>query len=61
MQILGRCFVLNKQYQFHHVIPQQYGGQHVWWNGHPVAVPGHQKIVHGKNSVLTSIIKKTDS
>ena len=46
-----------KQYHFHHIIPQQYAGPHAWWNGHPVAVPGHQSAMHGKDSVLTNILR----
>jgi hypothetical protein len=41
----------GKDFQAHHVIPQQYGGTNQWWNLHPV--PGgraHQGGVHGVGS-----------
>jgi hypothetical protein len=46
-----------KRYQFHHIIPQQYGGPHAWWNGHPLLPDFHQGGIHGKYSILTGILK----
>jgi predicted ribonuclease toxin of YeeF-YezG toxin-antitoxin module len=47
----------GKQYQFHHIIPQQYGGPHAWWNGHPVPVPEHQTLTHSSKGTLYNIMK----
>lgn len=47
-----------KKYQAHHIIPQEFGGPHAWWNMHPAHKDIHQGGIHGKNSELKKIIKK---
>jgi filamentous hemagglutinin family protein len=45
--------------QLHHIIPQEVGGLHEWWNIHPLrAGSAHQGGVHGKNSPLRQIMKE---
>ncbi len=44
-------------HQLHHIIPQQVGGPHEWWNAHPVAQPSHQGGIHGKGSALQTLLK----
>jgi hypothetical protein len=47
--------------QIHHIIPQQVGGPHEWWNMHPLeAGRHHQGGVHGKDSVLRKITKENE-
>lgn len=42
------------RHQIHHIIPQELGGPHVWWNAHPLEAGGaHQGGVHGSGSPLT--------
>ncbi len=48
----------GKKYQAHHIVPQQLGGKHEWWNMHPVPTPEHQNIVHGSSGVLNEILKE---
>ena len=46
-------------HQFHHIIPQQVGGPHKWWNGHPLSRgEHHQGGVHGAGSVLNQMLKE---
>ena len=45
-------------YQAHHIVPQQLGGKHEWWNMHPVPQKGHQGGVHGRGSHLNQIVKE---
>jgi 5-methylcytosine-specific restriction endonuclease McrA len=46
-------------HQAHHIIPQQLGGPHEWWNIHPIPLKGHQGGVHGSGSPLNKILKDT--
>lgn len=51
---------VNKDHQLHHIIPQDVGGPHEWWNAHPLrAGSSHQGGVHGKDSPLRQIIKES--
>lgn len=54
--------VINRQKMkfpchFHHIIPQNVGGPHTWWNGFPVPPELHQKVVHGTSSALKKLLK----
>ena len=43
----------GQKYQLHHIIEQQYGGEHEWWNAHPAKFPTeHQGGVHAAGSPL---------
>lgn len=45
--------------QAHHIIPQQNGGPHTWWNMHPLtAGKHHQGGVHGSGSILNQMLKE---
>ena len=47
-----------ERHQIHHIIPQELGGPHVWWNAHPLqAGTPHQGGVHGSGSPLNQILK----
>ena len=47
-----------ERHQIHHIIPQELGGPHVWWNAHPLqAGAPHQGGVHGSGSPLNQILK----
>ena len=51
----GKIEIFN--HQFHHIIPQEFGGPNVWWNGHPLK--GGREYhggVHGKGSPLNKMI-----
>jgi hypothetical protein len=45
-------------HEFHHIIPQQLGGPHKWWNGYPVPKIEHQGGVHGSGGPLNNIVKE---
>jgi hypothetical protein len=46
------------RHQIHHIIPQEVGGPHVWWNAHPLeAGAAHQGGVHSSGSPLNQILK----
>ena len=48
----------GRKYQLHHIIEQQFGGNHEWWNIHPAKFPDeHQKLIHGKNSPSRKLFK----
>jgi predicted ribonuclease toxin of YeeF-YezG toxin-antitoxin module len=47
-----------QRYQAHHIVPQQLGGKHEWWNMHPVHPDQHQGGIHGKGSSLNQILKE---
>ena len=48
----------GRRYQLHHIIEQQYGGEHEWWNIHPAKFPDqHQGGIHGANSPSREIFK----
>ena len=46
-------------YQAHHINPQELGGQHEWWNMHPVHTTAHTGDggIHSKNSHIRQIVK----
>ena len=49
----------RKNHQIHHIIPQEIGGPHVWWNAHPLAAgAAHQGGIHGSGSALNQILKE---
>lgn len=46
------------RHQIHHIIPQELGGPHIWWNAHPLEFgAAHQGGVHGSGSPLNQILK----
>lgn len=47
----------GKNYQAHHIIPQQLRGPHEWWNIHPAHIRIHQGGIHGAGSQLSKILK----
>jgi hypothetical protein len=48
----------NVNNDIHHIIPQEIGGAHEWWNIHPLKFGSeHQGGVHGTNSPLKQIMK----
>ncbi len=49
--------VLTTRQDAHHIIPQEYGGPHTWWNIHPMEFPSHQKYIHGREAKLTEILR----
>ena len=55
----GHVKTKERPAQIHHIIPQQYGGPHEWWNAHPLLPSQHQGGVHGSGSTLNQIIKNT--
>lgn len=44
-------------HQVHHIIPQQVGGPHEWWNIHPLLRKDHQSGVHLKGSHLNRLLQ----
>jgi hypothetical protein len=43
--------------QVHHIIPQEYGGPHQWWNASPIfGGAAHQGGIHRANSALREIL-----
>ena len=48
-----------RKYDAHHINPQELGGQHEWWNMHPIHQSGHTGTggVHAKDSQLRKILK----
>ncbi len=45
-------------YDLHHLIEQNYGGPHVWWNAQPASFPDqHQLGIHGKDSPAKELFK----
>jgi predicted ribonuclease toxin of YeeF-YezG toxin-antitoxin module len=49
-----------QRYQAHHIVPQQLGGKHEWWNMHPLSVTEHQMGIHKESSSLNQILKSLD-
>lgn len=48
----------GRKYQLHHIIEQQYGGPHEWWNAHPARFPDqHQGGIHGAGSPARELFK----
>ncbi|WP_010299843.1 HNH endonuclease [Candidatus Odyssella thessalonicensis] len=45
-------------HQFHHIIPQELGGPHTWWNGVPIKAGDHQGGIHGTGSPLKEVLKQ---
>ena len=46
------------RHDIHHIIPQEFGGYHEWWNIHPLEFgKQHQGGVHGAGSVLNKITR----
>ena len=46
-------------YDVHELIPNSHGGPLEWWNVHPARFPDqHQRIIHGKDSVINKILKE---
>ncbi|USO01601.1 MAG: hypothetical protein H6849_00930 [Alphaproteobacteria bacterium] len=43
---------IGERYQAHHIIPQQNGGPHKWWNMKPVRIDDHLGGLHGSGSAL---------
>ena len=54
----GKTERTTVKHQAHHVIPQELGGPHEWWNMHP-AEGGkvHQGGVHRKSSPLSKLVE----
>ncbi len=47
-----------QDYQAHHIIPQQVGGPHEWWNIHPMRdASTHQGGIHGSGSELSRVLR----
>jgi hypothetical protein len=44
--------------EIHHIIPQQHGGPHEWWNAHPLSRAQHQGGIHGSGSPLNQVIRE---
>lgn len=45
-------------YDAHHIIEQNYGGPHEWWNMHPARAPDqHQGGIHGAGSPARELFK----
>ena len=55
----SRIAEAGKKLQIHHIIPQQVGGPHTWWNIHPLGIPDHQLGVHLPKAPLSQILKDT--
>ena len=51
----------DKNDQVHHIIPQEYGGPHEWWNVHPLHSAQHQAGVHGSGSYLRQLKKSYEN
>jgi predicted ribonuclease toxin of YeeF-YezG toxin-antitoxin module len=48
----------GNRYQLHHIIEEQYGGEHEWWNAHPAKFPNeHQGGIHGAGSPSRELFK----
>ncbi len=46
------------KYDAHHIIEQNYGGEHKWWNMHPAKFPDeHQAGIHGSSSPARELFK----
>ena len=42
---------IGQPYDAHHIIENNFGGPHEWWNIHPAKFPDeHQAGIHGKGS-----------
>ncbi|NTE04378.1 hypothetical protein G6M26_06125 [Agrobacterium tumefaciens] len=49
---------IGDEYDAHHIIEQNYGGNHEWWNMHPAKFPDeHQAGIHGANSPARQLFK----
>lgn len=45
-------------YDAHHIIENNYGGPHEWWNMHPAKFPNeHQAGIHGRGSPANTLFK----
>ncbi len=45
-------------YDAHHIIEQNYGGPHEWWNMHPARAPDiHKGGIHGSGSPARELFK----
>ena len=45
-------------YDAHHIIEQNYGGEHKWWSMHPARFPDqHQLGIHGSGSPSKELFK----
>jgi hypothetical protein len=47
----------GKDYQLHHINPQELGGKHAWWNSHPVHVEDHTYSGGIHSGVIKNIVK----
>jgi 5-methylcytosine-specific restriction endonuclease McrA len=46
------------KHQAHHVIPQELGGPHEWWNMHPAEGGSvHQGGIHRKDGPLSKLVE----
>ena len=46
------------KYDAHHIIENSYGGEHEWWNIHPVRFPNeHQSGIHGTGAPANKLFK----
>lgn len=44
-------------HDFHHIIPQEYGGPNQWWNGIPLkSGKHHQDVINDADSPLNKIL-----
>ena len=43
-----------KNYDMHHIIQNNHGGPHEWWNMHP-ALPEEHQLIHGRGGVARQI------
>ncbi|KIL27906.1 hypothetical protein B4133_3376 [Bacillus altitudinis] len=42
---------VSQPYDAHHIIENNFGGAHEWWNNHPAKYPNeHQSGIHGKGA-----------
>ena len=48
----------GQPYDLHHIIEQNFGGPHEWWNAHPARFPDqHQGGIHGAGSPARELFK----
>jgi len=49
---------VGDKYDAHHIIEQNFGGEHEWWNMHPAKFPDeHQGGIHGAGSPARELFK----
>jgi predicted ribonuclease toxin of YeeF-YezG toxin-antitoxin module len=49
---------IGDPYDAHHIIEQNFGGEHEWWNMHPAKFPDeHQGGIHGAGSPARELFK----